>query len=289
MADFKIMTDNTADLPEEYKKKYDIGCLFLPYTMEGITYTGKNRMETKAFYDRMRAGILSVTSQVNPEEAKEAWRSMSGECQEILYLAFSSGLSGTYNSCRLAAMELMEECPQLTIRVVDSLCASLGEGLFVQKAVELRSAGKSMQETADWLEAHKLNFVHVFTVDDLNHLYRGGRVSRAAAILGTVAGIKPILHVDEAGHLVPVFKVRGRKKALLSLVDYMEQHMGRFREKNDVIFISHGDCPEDAEFVRDEVKRRYGVKRFLIHPVGPTIGAHSGPGTVALFFMGEER
>ena len=206
-----------------------------------------------------------------------------------MVLSFSSGLSGTCGNVSLAAREIMEERPDCRIVVADTLCASLGEGLLVHKAVQLKKAGKSLDETAQWVEAHKENLVHVFTVDDLFHLHRGGRVSKATAIVGTLAGIKPLLHVDEQGHLTAVGKVRGRKKSLQSLVDMMEKQVGSWRDKNDCIFISHGDCAEDADYVKQLVEERFGRKDFLINEIGPTIGTHSGPGTVALFFMGDVR
>ena len=146
-----------------------------------------------------------------------------------------------------------------------------------------------MEETAAWVEENLLHLVHIVTVDDLNHLYRGGRVSKTAAIVGSVVGIKPIIHVDNEGRLIPISKVRGRKKSLNALVDYMEQKMGAFRDSNDIVFISHGDALEDAELVKEEIKARFGIECFLINHIGPTIGAHAGPGTIALFFMGESR
>ena len=190
---------------------------------------------------------------------------------------------------RVAAEEIMEEQPDCRIIVIDSLCASLGEGLLVHKAVNLRDQGKSLEEVAEWVKNNRLHLVHVFTVDDLYHLYRGGRVSRATAVVGTLAGIKPKLHVDDEGHLIVIGKVRGRKKSLHALVDYMEEKMGSYRDQNDIVFISHGDDLPAAELVRDLVKERFGIDSFLINYVGPTIGSHSGPGTLALFFMGEER
>ncbi len=286
---FKIMTDSTADLPLEYLEEHNIGCVNLSYIMDGVVYGQGVEMPYQEFYANMRSGKMPTTSQVNPEEAKVYMEKMLLENKELLYLAFSSGLSGTYNSGRIAAQELMEERPDCKIIVVDTLSASLGEGLVVHKAVAMRDAGKTIEETADWVMKHRLNFVHVFTVDDLFHLYRGGRVSKASAILGTLASIKPKLHVDDEGHLVLIGKVRGRKKSLLALVDYMDEKMGSYRDANDIVFISHGDSLEDAEFVRDTIKERYGIENFLISNVGPTIGAHSGPGTIALFFMGESR
>lgn len=289
MAAFTIITDSTADLPKEYLKEHGIPTMNLRYIIDGESYGYDKELDVHVFYNMMREGKMPTTSQVNPEEAKEFFMKYREESKEILCISFSSGLSGTYNSARIAAQEVMEECPDTKIMVIDTLSASLGEGLLVHKAVSMRKEGKSLQETADWLEQHKLNLVHMFTVDDLNHLYRGGRVSKAAAIIGTMASIKPILHVDNEGHLIPLNKVRGRKKSLAALVDAMEHKMGDWRSQNDIVFISHGDVQEDAELVRDEVKKRFGIESFLINHVGPTIGAHSGPGTIALFFLGDIR
>ena len=289
MEDFKIITDTTADLPESYIRENELGIMVVPYIMDGIPQGEERKMEVKEFYDRMRGGMMPTTSQINPETAKEYLNGFLEESRQLLVLSFSSGLSGTCGNVSLAAREIMEERPDCRIVVADTLCASLGEGLLVHKAVQLKKAGKSLDETAQWVEAHKENLVHVFTVDDLFHLHRGGRVSKATAIVGTLAGIKPLLHVDEQGHLTAVGKVRGRKKSLQSLVDMMEKQVGSWRDKNDCIFISHGDCAEDADYVKQLIEERFGRKDFLINEIGPTIGTHSGPGTVALFFMGDVR
>ena len=289
MEDFKIITDTTADLPESYIRENELGIMVVPYIMDGIPQGEERKMEVKEFYDRMRGGMMPTTSQINPETAKEYLNGFLEESRQLLVLSFSSGLSGTCGNVSLAAREIMEERPDCRIVVADTLCASLGEGLLVHKAVQMKKAGKSLDETAQWVEAHKENLVHVFTVDDLFHLHRGGRVSKATAIVGTLAGIKPLLHVDEQGHLTAVGKVRGRKKSLQSLVDMMEKQVGGWRDKNDCIFISHGDCAEDADYVKQLVEERFGRKDFLINEIGPTIGTHSGPGTVALFFMGDVR
>ena len=288
---FMLVTDNTADLPLEYLQEHNVGVMSLSYILDGVVYGKDKELDCKEFYGLMRSGKMPTTSQINPDEAKEFFEKSILENKEILYIAFSSGLSGTYNSGRIAAEEIMEEHPDVRIVVVDSLCASMGEGLLVHKAVRLRDEGKSLDETAEWLEKHKKNVVHAFTVDDLFHLHRGGRVSKTAALLGTLAAIKPKMHVDNEGHLTLIGKARGRKKSLISLVDYMEEKMGSWLQENkdDYIFISHGDTLEDAEFVRDQIKERFGMEHFMINYVGPTIGAHSGPGTIALFFMGEER
>ena len=288
---FKLVTDNMADLPREYLKEHNVDFLSLSYILDGEEYGKERELDYRDFYGMMRNGKMPTTSQVNPEEAKAFFEECIKENKEILYIAFSSGLSGTCNSGKIAAEEIMEERPDVKIVVVDSLAASLGEGLLVHKAVKLRDAGKTLEETAEWLETHKLNLVHAFTVDDLFHLHRGGRVSRTAAILGTLVSIKPKLHVDNEGHLILIGKVRGRKKSLDSLVDYMEEKMGsRMQEnKEDYVFISHGDALEDAEYVKKRIQERFGMEHFLINNVGPVIGAHSGPGTIALFFMGESR
>lgn len=289
MNKYKITTDNTADLPYSYYQEHDIEYMYLTYQLEGENYGKNNELNCKEFYDKMRNGSMPTTSQVNSEEAKEVLRPILEEGFDILHLAFSSGLSGSYNSVRLAAEELAEEFPERKIIVVDSLCASLGEGLFVDKAVELKEEGKTLEENAAWLEEHKVNFCHVFTVDDLFHLHRGGRVSKVAAVVGTMINLKPLLHVDNEGHLIPVGKVRGRKKSLAGLVAMMEERIGSWKDKNEKIFISHGDCQEDAEYVAKLVKEKFGYETFLINTIGATIGTHSGPGTVALFFMGDYR
>ncbi|NCB93746.1 MAG: DegV family protein [Clostridia bacterium] len=289
MSGYAITTDNTTDLPYSYYKEHDIEYMYLTYQLEGVNYGKNSELDFKEFYAKMRAGSMPTTSQVNIEEAKDVMRPLLDEGKDVLHLAFSSGLSGSYNSSRLAAEELREEYPERKIIVIDSLCASLGEGLFVDKAVELKKEGKSLEENAAWLEKNKLNFCHVFTVDDLFHLHRGGRVSKMAAVVGTMINLKPLLHVDNEGHLIPLNKVRGRKKSLAGLVSMMEERVGSWRDTKQKIFISHGDCIEDAEYVEKLVKEKFGYETFLINTIGATIGAHAGPGTVALFFMGDYR
>ncbi|MBS6194814.1 MAG: DegV family protein [Clostridiales bacterium] len=289
MSEFVITTDNTADLPYSYYEEHGLEYMYLTYQMDGESFGKGHELEAKEFYDRIRNGSMPTTSQVNSEEAKDVLRPFLEQGKDVLHLAFSSGLSGTYNSVRLAAEELMEEFPERKVIVIDSLCASLGEGMFVDKAVELKEEGKSMDEIAAWMEEHKLNFCHVFTVDDLFHLHRGGRVSKAAAVVGTMINLKPLLHVDNEGHLIPVSKVRGRKKSLQGLVSLMEERMGSWKDKNTKVFISHGDCQDDAEYVAKLVKEKLGLETSLINVIGSTIGTHTGAGVVALFFMGDYR
>ncbi len=289
MRDYIICTDNTADLPYSYYKEHEVEYMYLTYNIEGVHYGKENELDVKEFYKKMRDGLMPVTSQVNAEEAKDVLRPVLEQGKDILHIAFSSGLSGSYNSVRLAVEDLREEFPERKIIVVDSLCASLGEGLLVDWAVKLKEKGKSLEENAQWLEEHKENICHVFTVDDLFHLHRGGRVSKAAAVVGTMIQLKPLLHVDEEGHLIPLAKVRGRKKSLSGLVSMMEERMGSWKEKEGSVFISHGDCVEDAQYVAKLVEEKTGRKVSLINTIGATIGTHSGPGTVALFFMGDNR
>lgn len=290
MKEFVIVTDTTTDLPRDYVEKHHLYMMSLPYTLEGTSYTWEKPMPVKDFYDKMRAGSLPTTSQANPEEAALLYESILKDNDvDILHIAFSSGLSGSFNSCRIAAADVCEKYPDHRIVVVDSLAATLGQGLLVYKAVQLKEAGKSLDEVAAWVEENKYHLVHNFTVDDLFHLHRGGRLSKTAAIVGTMINLKPVLHVDDEGHLVMLSKVRGRKKSLIGLVDCMEKQLGDWKDKNDIIFISHGDCPEDAQFVADLIKERFGYEDFMIDYIGATIGAHSGPGTVALFYLGDHR
>lgn len=290
MKEFVIVTDTTTDLPRDYVEKHHLYMMSLPYTLEGTSYTWEKPMPVKDFYDKMRAGSLPTTSQANPEEAALLYESILKDNDvDILHIAFSSGLSGSFNSCRIVSADVCEKYPDHRIVVVDSLAATLGQGLLVYKAVQLKEAGKSLDEVAAWVEENKYHLVHNFTVDDLFHLHRGGRLSKTAAIVGTMINLKPVLHVDDEGHLVMLSKVRGRKKSLIGLVDCMEKQLGDWKDKNDIIFISHGDCPEDAQFVADLIKERFGYENFMIDYIGATIGAHSGPGTVALFYLGDHR
>lgn len=291
MRNFVITTDTTSDLPKDYINKHNITVLPLTYVLEGITYTQDNGLEFSEFYEKMKNGSMPTTSQVNPSQAKEIFEKLYKEGFDILHIAFSSALSGSYSSAKIAADEMAEDYPDCKIIVVDSLCASLGEGLLIHKASMLKESGKTIDEVVEWIEANKLHVCHNFTPMDLFHLYRGGRVSKTAAILGTMINVKPILHVDNEGRLIPIGKVRGRKKSLITLVDNMEKQIGSYVEENkrDGVFIGHGHTPEDAQFVADLIKERFGIESFLIDYVGPVIGAHTGPGILALFFMGESR
>lgn len=291
MAEYIISTDTSCDFPLEYVKQHQLPLVTLFYSIDGVT--GENGCPSsdvlKNFYDKMRAGSMTKTQQASIEDTEKVFREILQEGKDILHIAFSSGLSGTANAARLAAENMMEEFPERKIIVIDSLCASLGQGLLVDYALKLQQQGKTMEETAKWLEDHIQNICHLFTVEDLKYLQRGGRISKTTALVGTMIGIKPVLHVDPEGKLVSISKVRGRKQSIQALVNKMEENIGKYRSEKQPIFISHGDCIEDANYLAELVKERFGYDEFLINDVGPTIGAHSGPGTLALFFMGETR
>lgn len=291
MAEYIISTDTSCDFPLEYVKQNQLPLVTLFYSIDGVT--GENGCPSsdvlKNFYDKMRAGSMTKTQQASIEDTEKVFREILQEGKDILHIAFSSGLSGTANAARLAAENMMEEFPGRKIIVIDSLCASLGQGLLVDYALKLQQQGKTMEETAKWLEDHIQNICHLFTVEDLKYLQRGGRISKTTALVGTMIGIKPVLHVDPEGKLVSISKVRGRKQSIQALVNKMEENIGKYRGEKQPIFISHGDCIEDANYLAELVKERFGYDEFLINDVGPTIGAHSGPGTLALFFMGETR
>ena len=289
MSEYVITTDNNSDLPEEYLKDHGVGCMYLSYSMDGKNYTHGNFLPEHEFYEAMRNGSMPTTAQVNPENAKALLEPYLKEGKDILHIAFSSALSGTYNSSRIAAEELMEDYPDRKIIVVDSLGASLGQGLLVYLAQEKKEQGEDMETVAKWAEENRLHMVHLFTVNDLNHLYRGGRISRTTAVVGSMLNIKPVLHVDNDGKLTAIGKVRGRKKSLQELVKLMDEKIGSYHDTCHTIFISHGDCEEDANYVAEKVKEKYQINTIIMNQVGATIGAHSGPGTMALFFVGDER
>ncbi len=290
MRDYVIITDSTTDLTTELIKELDITVIPMEFNIDGksyLNYSDERDISYKNFYDDLRNGKSSTTSLINSAAFTELFEPILKNGKDILYIAFSSGLSGTYNSSCIAAQTLSEEYPDSKIYIVDSLSASMGEGLLVYHAANKKNAGMDIDELRDWVEDNKLKLCHWFTVDDLHHLKRGGRLSSAAAIVGTMLSIKPVLHVDNEGHLIPVEKVRGRKLSITSLLKMMEKTVTKPEEQT--IFISHGDCIEDAEYLAKLIKEKLNVKDIKINYIGPVIGSHSGPGTVALFFLGTER
>lgn len=287
MRDYVITVNSTVDLPKEWLEERQVPVVPLHYTIDGQTYQDMTGLTAKEFFAKLREGKMSVTSQVNPEEAKAALEPFLKEGKDILHLGFSSGLSGTCNSMKIAGEELQEEYPDATIIVIDTLCACLGEGLLLYKALQQKAAGKTIQETARWVEENKLHICHNVTVDDLHHLHRGGRISRATAVVGTMVKIKPIIHMDNNGTLQVIGKERGRKKSLNKIVEMsVEQARGW---ENDIVMITHGDCLEDAQYVASLVREKMRVENILINNIGTVIGSHTGPGVVAVFCMGNER
>ena len=287
MPNYQIITDSCCDLTAEMIEKLGLKVVPLNMIFRGETLTDSVSGEIKAFYDAMRAGESATTSAVNPEGWATAIEPVLAAGQDALVITFSSGLSTTYQSAMIAADELREKYPDRKIVVVDSLCASLGQGLLCWHACQKRDSGLELEELAQWLEDHKLNLCHWFTVDDLVYLKRGGRVSAATALVGTLLNIKPVLHVDNEGHLVSVSKVRGRKASLQAMADQMAKLANP--GENDFITICHADCREDAETLANMLKERLGVKEVFIGYTGAVIGSHSGPGTLALFFLGKNR
>ena len=288
---FAIVTDSSSNLTEEVIDQFDLHILPLTFMVDGEehhSYLKGQKTDLKQFYTMMREGKVITTSLPNLKDTRELLEGLLASGQDVLYIGFSSGLSGTYQAIDLLLAELADAYPDRTVLAVDTLAASMGEGLLVWYAAKMREEGASITEVRDWLEANKLHLAHRFTVDDLMFLFRGGRVSRTSAWAGTLLNIKPVMHVDDEGHLIPLEKVRGRKKSLKALVDHMAQ-TATSPVADQTVFISHGDCIEDAEYVADLVRERFGVTDILINYVDPVIGAHSGPGTMALFFLASER
>lgn len=288
--DFTILTDSSADLGEDLVREMDIQVLPLSFTIQDKTYHNypdNHELSPHTFYKMLREGQTATTAAVNVEQYLQAMEPELQAGRDVLVLAFSSGLSATYNSSAVAAEELREKYPERKIYTVDTLCASLGQGLLVYLCAREKAAGRSLTGLRDYAEATKGQICHWFTVDDLNHLKRGGRISAATALVGTMLSIKPVLHVDDEGRLISVSKARGRKASLMALVDRMEATA--LDAANGTVFISHGDCEGDALLVADEITRRFGNRDIHLNYVGPVIGNHSGPGTVALFFVGSKR
>ncbi len=287
MREYVITVNSTVDLPKEWLEERHVPVIPLKYTIDGQTYDDMAGLTSKEFFQKLREGKMAVTSQINPGEARAALEPFLKEGKDVLHLAFSSGLSGTCNSMMIAAEELREEYPEAKVIVIDTLCACLGEGLLLYKALQQKAAGKTIDETAAWVEENKLHICHDVTVDDLNHLHRGGRISKATAVVGTMVKIKPIIHMDNNGKLQVIGKERGRKKSLNTIVDMAAEQAKGW--DNDIIMITHGDCIEDAEYVAGLVREKMGIDNILINNIGTVIGSHTGPGVVAVFCMGNKR
>lgn len=286
--EYRILTDSSCDLPEELVREYDLRVLPLRVTLGEETYLNEpGAVDSHTFYEKLRAGVPAQTSAVNTQDFADAMKEELEAGRDVLYIGFSSGLSGTYSAGEVAAQGLRPLYPEQKILTVDSLCASLGQGLLVHLCVEQKRAGKSVEEVAQFAEDTKLHIGHWFTVDDLHHLHRGGRVSATVAILGSALQIKPVMHVDDAGTLQPVTKARGRKASMREIVKQLAALI--IEPEKQTMFLSHGDCLQDAQMLAGMLKDQLGVPKVIISPVGPVIGAHSGPGTLAAFAVCTHR
>ena len=289
MRNYKIITDSTCDLPASVIHELDLHVIPMEYIIDGICHLHDiedQEEKTRAFYDGLRAGSVSTTSMINTARFSEVFSSYLEEGTDILYISFSSALSGTYNAARIAAEEMREAYPERTISTVDSRAASIGQGLLVYHAGVLKGQGMPLEELTPWLEEKKDNLCHWFTVEDLHHLKRGGRISALSANVGTALSIKPILHVDLEGKLLTQGKVMGRKKSLSELVSRMKSHS--FTPEEQTVIIGHADSVDDALFLEKKVRQELKVKDVIVTYIGPVIGSHTGPGMIGLVFLGQK-
>lgn len=287
---YKIVTDSCANLTDKQIEEYGVEILSLKYYIEGRefdSFVKGKKTDYAETYRLLREKAMITTSLASREDCDRVIPPILEGGEDVLVLAFSSGLSGTCQNIMLAAQDYREMFPDRKIIVVDTLCAALGEGMAVHYAVKLKNEGKSIEEVADWLEKNKLSICHVFTIDDLLFLKRGGRLSGTSAVFGTLLGIKPLLHVANDGKLYVTGKARGRKAALEHLINSVGER--GIDVANQDIFIVHGDCEDEALYVAEEIKKRYGVKNIVYNMIDPVIAAHAGPGTLAVFFIGTQR
>ena len=290
MRDYIIVTDATSDIPNEMANELNVKVVPMSFSLGEKNYNhypDYRELDIKTFYDKQRDGQTSLTTQINVAVYLDFFEEIIKSDKDVLYISFSSALSSTYQSSVLAAKELNEKYPDFKIITIDSKAATLGETLLVKLAAQKKSEGMNIEDLSKWVDENHLKVCHYFTVDDLNHLKRGGRMTAMTAFIGTALDIKPILHVNDEGKLIPLDKVRGRKKALKVLFNYLAELSENLEEQT--IFIGHGDCIEDARYLESLIKEAYKVKEVIIHPIGPIIGSHTGPGAITLFFLGKHR
>ena len=290
MKNYVIVTESTSDLTQDLVNELGITIIPMVFGFENesyLNYPDNSEMDIHKFYERVKDGERSTTALINSKTFEEYFEPILRSGDDILYIGFSSGLSGTYNSSLIAAEELKQKYPDSKIICIDTLAASMGEGLLVYYAAKLKQQGQNIEQVSQWLMDNKLKLNHWFTVDDLNHLRRGGRISAMTATIGSALNVKPILHVDNEGYLIPVHNVRGRKKSINALLEHMEELSVNLQEQT--IFISHANCLEDAENLANLVKKKLKVKEIKLNFIGPVIGSHTGQGALALFFIGRER
>jgi DegV family protein with EDD domain len=289
MRDFVITADSNCDLLPNYIKEKNIGIIPHYYDISGTTYGDEINLTPKEFYDKMRNGVMPTTMASNPAVIIDTFQKYIEQNLDVLHISFSSALSGGHSNVFTGAIEVCDENPGSKIVVLDSLNVSLGEGMVIMKAVQLKEEGKTLDEIVAWIEENKMNFCVQFTVDDLFHLQRGGRVSKMQAIVGTMINVKPILIVNNQGSLVSAGTARGRKKSLSTIVNNMEAGMGKFKDENNTICVVHGDSPQDAEYVVNLIKEKFPAVNIVVNTISPSIGAHSGPGAIGICYMGEAR
>ncbi len=289
MKDFVITTDSNSDLLDHYVKEKQIGIIPHYYDIEGVTYGDEINLTPKEFYDKMRAGLMPTTMASNPDVILRTFQSYVDQGLDVLHISFSSALSGGCSNVMSGAKEICEENPGAKIIVIDTFNASLGEGMFIMKAVEMKEEGKSLDEIVAWLEDHKQDFCVRFTVDDLGHLQRGGRISKTTAFIGSLINVKPILYLNPEGQLVSLTTARGRKKSLATICNDMLEGMGKYIDGDDPICIVHGDAYEDAKYLEGLILEKLPNKKIIINYISPSIGAHSGPGAIGLCYMSEKR
>lgn len=293
MSDYVISCCSTADLSKEHFEKIDVHYCCFHYEMDGVQYSDDlgQSMDFDVFYQRMTDGAMTKTSQINADEYEEYFTQFLSQGKDIIHLTLSSGISGTFNSANLAKALLEDKYPDRKIYVIDSLAASSGYGLLVDHLAAMRDSGATIDELAAWVEEHKLNLNHWFFSSDLTFFIRGGRISKAAGAVGTVLNICPLMNVDFEGRLIPRYKIRTKKKVIQAIVDKMAEQAEGGTDYSGKCFISHSACEEDAKAVAALVEERFPNLNghVLINSIGTTIGSHTGPGTVALFFWGQKR
>lgn len=286
--DYVIVADSTNDLPVGYAEERGVKIVHLLYEIGGETYGKDRQLSSKEFYDRMREDQPTKTAAVNIDDMIECFEAVVKDGKDVLFMCLSEGISSTNANAYAAAEDVKERYPEAKIMVTNSLCASGGQGLFLYHALKNKEKGMSLEENYNNLESIKMNIIQKFTVDDLKYLMRGGRISKTSAAIGTLINIKPLLHVNNEGKLAAETKIRGRKKALTQLIKNMGEAMGSWKDKQEVIVVSHSDA-EDIDFAVDMIKELYNPDELIIGGISPTIGAHTGPGTIAIFFMGDVR
>ncbi len=290
MNNYKIVIDTNSDIPQHMIDELCVHAIPMRFVLDGVeyeNYADGRKYPFDEFYKKLRSGSISTTNQISFTQFFDEIKPILDEGLDVLYLSFSSGLSGSYNTCCLAAKELLEEYPERKIIVVDTLAASMGEGLIAYYAVQEKNKGKTMEEVAKWVEDNRLKVTHNVVVDDLNHLKRGGRLSGSSAFFGTMLNIKPLLHITNEGKLVPIEKIRGRRQSLDTLVSMAKNDIKNPSES--IVFLSHADCEEEAQYIVDKIKSEVGVKEVVMNFIGPVVGGHAGPGTIAIFYMSNGR